>query len=147
MFTAWVICCGTVITAQLGFMVYVHFFGNPLQYELFNQNKANETYLDGNLKITKTDKEYRIRVNKNYVQKLGDDDDGIYKFPIDLTVYTGNDYFNDDTGGRMYSNYRIEVNAAFYPTLDGGVSTVNVPSIAEDFLIYTNARLEPNVIR
>ena len=94
------------------------------------------------LKVTKLDNEYKIRVHKSYVQTQGASDSGRYNFPIELTVYTGDEKFNNT--GLMYSNYKISVHAEMWTALMGG--TESDPSNADSELIYTNAKVYPEVI-
>lgn len=120
--------------------------------EIFNSSWADgSTHLNGHVKVTKTDNEYKIRVHKDYVQKQGNANSGRYLFPITFTVYTGDSKFNNNRDGEnnltglMYSNYRVTVHAEMWSALTGG--TESDPSNADSFLIYTNARIEPNVIK
>ena len=96
------------------------------------------------LVVTRTDTEYKIRVHKDYVQKQGSDDSGRYLFPIEFTVYTGDEKFNNDDG-LMYSNYKVSAHAEMWSAITGG--TESDPSNADNYLIYTNARVDPDVIR
>lgn len=119
---------------------------------IFDSSWTNGSHLNGNVIVTKTNSEYRIRVNKNFVQKQGDDDSGRYLFPINYVVYTGDARFNantdEETGdltGLMYSNYKVSVQAELWSAISNG--TRSEPSVATNFLIYTNAKIEPNVIR
>lgn len=93
--------------------------------------------------VTRTDTEYKIRVHKDYVQKQGSDDSGRYLFPIEYTVYTGDEKFNND--GLMYSNYKVSVHAEMWSAITGG--TESEPSNADNYLIYTNAKVDPDVIK
>lgn len=85
------------------------------------------------------------------VQKQGSENSGRYLFPITYTVYTGDSKFNNDTDGEnnltglMYSNYRVSVHAEMWSAIIGG--SESDPSNADNYLIYTNARIEPNVIK
>ena len=45
----------------------------------------------------------------------------------------------------MYSNYRVSVHAEMWSAIIGG--SESDPSNADNYLIYTNARIEPNVIK
>lgn len=120
---------------------------------IFDSNWANGSiHCNGNVIVTKTENEYRIRVHKDWIQKQGDDDSGRYLFPINFTVYTGDTKFNADTDeetgyliGLMYSNYKVSVQAELWSAISNG--TRSEPSVAKNFLIYTNAKIEPNVIR
>ena len=119
---------------------------------IFDSSWTNGSHLNGNVIVTKTESEYKIRVNKDYVQKQGDDDSGRYLFPINYVVYTGDTKFNADTDeetgdltGLMYSNYKVSVQAELWSAISNG--TRSEPSVAKNFLIYTNAKIEPNVIR
>jgi hypothetical protein len=94
------------------------------------------------LKVTRTDNEYKIRVHKDYVQTQGASDSGRYLFPIELTVYTGDDMFNNT--GLMYSNYKISVHAEMWTAITNG--TESDPSNADNYLIYTNAKVNPEVL-
>lgn len=93
--------------------------------------------------MTRTDTEYKIRVHKDYVKKQGSDDSGRYLFPIEYTVYTGDEKFNND--GLMYSNYKVSVHAEMWSAITGG--TESEPSNADNYLIYTNAKVDPDVIK
>lgn len=93
--------------------------------------------------VTRTDTEYKIRVHKDYVRKQGSDDSGRYLFPIEYTVYTGDENFNND--GLMYSNYKVSVHAEMWSAITGG--TESEPSNADNYLIYTNAKVDPDVIK
>ena len=96
------------------------------------------------LKSTNTGSEYKVRVHKDYVQKQGGIDSNKYLLPIDYTVYTGDEKFNAEEGGLMYSNYKVSVHAEMWSAVTGG--TESDPSNADNYLVYTNARVEPNVI-
>jgi hypothetical protein len=96
------------------------------------------------LKATNTGSEYKVRVHKDYVQKQGGNDSKKYLLPIDYTVYTGDEKFNAEAGGLMYSNYKVSVHAEMWTAIAGG--TESDPSNADNYLIYTNARVEPDVI-
>lgn len=99
------------------------------------------------IKVTKNQNDYIIRVNKDLLKTEGDK---VYIFPIKLEVYTGNEKFNSnrDTNnnliGLMYSNYMVKLTAEMYGSMNGNDSLP--PSHAEDHLIYTNARLDPSMM-
>jgi hypothetical protein len=66
-------------------------------------------------------------------------------FPINYAVYTGDSKFNNNTGGLMYSNYKVSVHAEIWSAKTGGTRTE--PSVADSDLIYTNAKINPDVIK
>ena len=113
---------------------------------IFDSSWADgSTHVLGNVKVTKTQTEYKFRVHKNAVQEQGSDGSGRYLFPIEYTVYTGDEKFNNETGGLMYSNYKVSVHAEMWSAITGG--TESDPSNADNYLIYTNAKVDPDVIR
>ncbi len=105
----------------------------------FSKSSGTNKYLV----VTRTDTEYKIRVLKDFVQKQGNDDSGRYLFPIEFTVYTGDEKFNNEE--LMYSNYKVSVHAEMWSAITGG--TESDPSNADNYLIYTNAKVDPDVIR
>ena len=114
--------------------------------EIFISSWNNGTYHYSNkVYVTKTETEYKIRVHKSALQTQGTADSGRYILPINFTVYTGDSKFNNNTGGLMYSNYRVTVEASLWSAQTGG--TRSEPSVASNYLIYTNAKIKPDVIR
>ena len=92
-----------------------------------------------------------IRVHKSLLRKQGSDDSLIYMVPISYEVITGNEKFNNTkTGdvitGLQYSNYKVSVTAATYETLSSTDTNYTQSSYAYDHLIYTNTRIDANVI-
>ena len=84
---------------------------------------------------------YKVRINKSLLRTQTD---GVYYIPIDFKVKTGNTTFNNS--GLMYSNYKVSITAAMYPTINGSESNYSKASYAYDHIIYTNARVVPDVI-
>lgn len=82
---------------------------------------------------------YKVRVEKS---KLKTRADGIYIIPITYNVKTGNTLFN--TNGLQYSNYKVSLTAAMYPSLES--TKYSKPSYAYDHIIYTNARVLAQII-
>ncbi len=76
------------------------------------------------------------------VREQGEEGSGKYLLPIDYTAYTGDDKFK--FGGLEYSNYKVSVHAEMWSQISGG--TESEPSNADNYLIFTNARVEPDVI-
>lgn len=81
-----------------------------------------------------------LKVRKDYLQKRADD---YFVFPIEYNVKTGNTLFNNNTGGRMYSNYMVTLTAYTYTSMSS--NSAQSVSYATDHLIYTNARVISDV--
>ena len=114
---------------------------------IFDQDKilaGTATPQDGitttveNIGSTNTQNLYRVRIRRNLVEKLGEDDDGRYKFRLEYDVKTGD---GTNKWNKEYSNYKVSLTAAMYNT-----EGYQNDSYAYDHLIYTNAKIEPNVI-
>ena len=88
--------------------------------------------------VTKSGTEYKLRAKKSLLMTEGDQ---IYIFPITLDVKTGDAIFNNN--GRMYANYKIVVSAKMCSTKTG--NDFFAPSYGEDYLIYTNARMDSSM--
>ena len=84
---------------------------------------------------------YKVRVNRSLLKTQTE---GVYYIPIDYKVKTGNALFNND--GLMYSNYKVSLTAAMYPAIDSVANNYSKASYAYDHIIYTNARVVPEVI-
>lgn len=84
---------------------------------------------------------YRVRVNKSLLKQQSE---GVYYIPIDYNVVSGNTAFNNS--GKMYSNYKVTLTAAMYSEIDSAENTYSKTSYAYDHIIYTNARVMPEVI-
>ncbi len=114
--------------------------------KIFDSSWADGSeHVSNKVLVTKTDTEYKIRAHKSVVQKQGSDDGERYLFPINYTVYTGDTKFNNNTGGLMYSNYKVSVHAEIWSAKTGGTRTES--SVADSDLIYTNAKINPDVIK
>ncbi|MGN0632879.1 MAG: hypothetical protein ACI4JW_03320 [Oscillospiraceae bacterium] len=97
---------------------------------------------DSNIKVTSNadGTEYTVRVKKSLLPTLGQDK--IYTVKIAYDVYTGNSKFNND--GFAYSNYMVTLTAALYDSMNS--ESYSPSSNASDHIIYTNARLQSNVM-
>ncbi len=84
---------------------------------------------------------YKVRVDKSLLKTQTE---GVYYIPIDYKVKTGNTAFNNS--GHMYSNYKVSLTAAMYPTINSAGNNYSKASYAYDHIIYTNARVIPEVI-
>ena len=109
-----------------------------------NEKTTNDAYGNMLYKVTKSSDVYTIRVRADQVKTLGDISDGRFLFPIDFEVKTGDDLFNNN--GLMYSNYRVTVEAKMFAEADSAANSYYVPSLCNDYLIYTNAKVNPEVI-
>ena len=95
------------------------------------------------IRVTKNTNEYIIRAKKDLLMTEGDK---MFVFPIKLEVYTGNARFNSNRDannqliGLEYSNYMVRLTAEMFGSISGNDSLA--PSHAEDYLIYTNARMD-----
>jgi hypothetical protein len=87
---------------------------------------------------------YKVRVRKDKLKTRGDAADGVYILPIKYKVKTG------DGSGRLnetYSNYKVTVTAEMYnPDAQFQPENYLRSSWAQDYLIYTNAKVATNVI-
>ena len=110
---------------------------------IFDQSKTDAQQSNENIKVTTTNNIYTIRAKKDQLQTNGE---GRYVFPIEYKVYTGDGLFNENAGGLEYSNYKVSLTAATYSGLDTAQNTYLAPSYTYDHLIYTNARVEEQVI-
>lgn len=123
-----------------------------LDSTLFDQSNdadgAEKTDSQGNviIKVTREDNAYRIRVRKDKLQTIGNASDGVYYVPIEFEAYTGDSKFNSNSDGRMYSNYRMTLEMKMYGTIDADENKYLIPTKAEDFVVYTNAKIIPDVI-
>ena len=84
---------------------------------------------------------YKVRVNKSLLRLQTV---GVYYIPIEYKIKTGNTLFNNT--GQMYSNYKVSLTAAMYPAIDSAATGYSKASYAYDHIIYTNARVVPEVI-
>lgn len=87
-----------------------------------------------------------IRVHKSLLRTQGSANSNIYMLPITYEVKTGDALFNSNTGGLKYSNYKVSVTAAAYPAMNSNVGDYTQSSYAFNHLIYTNTKVNPNVI-
>ena len=110
---------------------------------LLKLENGNLTLKDNNdIKVTKNDAgtEYTLRVKKNMLPTLGDDK--IFTAVLSYDVYTGNSKFN--TNGFAYSNYMITLNVSLYENMNS--QNICPSSDSSDYIIYTNARVQSNVM-
>ena len=107
---------------------------------LFDQTKTDAVQTNTGVKVDTTGGKIRLWVKKD---QLSTQADGIYLFPISYDVLTGDEAFNN--GGFKYSNYKVSLTAVTCNTL--GSTTYSKSSYATDHLIYTNAKVEPSVIK
>lgn len=88
---------------------------------------------------------YTVRVDKSLLKTRGAASDGVYVLPIRYKVKTG------DGSGKWndtYSNYKVTLTAQMYNPAKGNASLTRIQSSwAQDYLIYTNAKVETRVIR
>ena len=91
--------------------------------------------------LNSTGKMITIRVNKTALKTRGGATSGIYEIPVSYTAITGNDNFG--VGNKIYSNYMVSMTAATYENQT--TSEYTASSYAYNYLIYTNARLDPSV--
>ena len=108
---------------------------------LFDQTKTDAVQTNTAVKVDTTGGKIRLWVKKD---QLSTQADGIYLFPISYDVLTGDEAFNNN-GGFKYSNYKVSLTAVTCNTL--GSTTYSKSSYATDHLIYTNAKVEPSVIK
>ena len=83
-----------------------------------------------------------VRVLRSSLETVGGTGSKHYKIPISYQVKTGDDLFNNE-GGHTYSNYMVSVTAAVYN--DSTTTNYNPSSYAYNYLIYTNAKVDPEV--
>lgn len=114
-----------------------------------NQDTAVNTEGTGNSRINtltgslNSDKnQITLRVHKSLLQTQGDSSSNIYMIPISFEVITGDSTFKN--GGLKYSNYKVSITAATYSNMTTGNYADS--SYAYNHLIYTNAKLDPEVM-
>ena len=83
-----------------------------------------------------------LRVHKSLLQTQGDSSSNIYMIPISFEVITGDSTFKN--GELKYSNYKVSITAATYSNMTTGNYADS--SYAYNHLIYTNAKLDPEVM-
>ena len=84
--------------------------------------------------------------HRGYVRLQLAADSNIYMIPIKYKVKTGDTLFKNDPDGLRYSNYKVSVTAATYSSLTSDPREYTQASYAYDHLIYTNTKVNPNVI-
>lgn len=84
---------------------------------------------------------YKVRVHKSLLKTQTE---GVYYVPIDFKVKTGNTSFQN--GGLTYANYKVSLTAAMYSAKGSPANGYSKASYAYDHIIYTNARVVPEVI-
>jgi len=84
---------------------------------------------------------YKVRVHKSLLKTQTE---GVYYIPVDFKAITGDSTFNNS--GNMYANYKVTLTAAMYSSIDSAESTYLKTSYAWDHIIYTDARVIPEVI-
>ena len=111
-------------------------------------NTASETVNESSVIVRKGElnsakDQITIRVKRSLLKPRGGADSGIYEIPIDFKVLTGDDNFNARTNGLKYSNYMISITTAIYN--DISTTEYTSSSYEYDYMIYTNAKLDPAV--
>ncbi len=98
---------------------------------------------NNDIRVTKNENgtEYTLRVNKNLLPTLGQDK--IFTAVLSYDVYTGNSKFNPN--GFAYSNYMVTLNASLYENMSS--QNICPSSDSSDHIIYTNARVQSNVMK
>lgn len=87
---------------------------------------------------------YTVRVKKDLIDTQGDAEDGRFIFDYEYNVLTGD---GEEKWNKKYSNYKVTVTAQLCKKLNSNTtSDYNNDSFAYDHLIYTNAKINPNVI-
>ena len=88
---------------------------------------------------------YTIRAHKSKFKTRGTDDNIIYILPIQYKVKTGD---GENKWNKTYSNNKVSLTAEMYNLAEGANAqrTYLKSSWVTDHLIYTNAKVEPNVI-
>ncbi len=96
------------------------------------------------IKVTREDNAYKIRVRKDQIQTIGNASDGVYYVPIEFEAFTGDAKFNSQS--RSYSNYRMTLEMKMYQTDDAVENQYLIPTKATDYVVYTNAKVFPDVV-
>ena len=86
---------------------------------------------------------YTVRVPVSLVETLGEESDGRYVFRIEYDVLTGD---GADRWNKEYSNYKVSLTAAMYENANDASNNYMKNSYAFDHLIYTNAKIQYEVI-
>lgn len=96
------------------------------------------------VKVTREDNAYKIRMRKDQIQTIGNASDGVYYVPVEFEVFTGDAKFNSQS--RTYSNYRMTLEMKMYQTADAAENQYLIPTKATDYVVYTNAKVFPDVV-
>ena len=115
---------------------------------IFDQQTVLEGTDEGAANVSASKNEagtvYTARVKKDLIDTQGDAEDGRFIFDYEYNVLTGD---GEEKWNKKYSNYKVTVTAQLCKKLNSNTtSDYNNDSFAYDHLIYTNAKINPNVI-
>lgn len=101
------------------------------------------------VKVSRTDNAYKIWVRKDKVKTIGNASEGIYSVPIEFEAFTGDAGEKKfKVGENMYANYMVTLEMKMFDSMptDASQPDYKKATYANDYIIYSNAKVLPNVI-